>query len=343
MRRGPGKVLTWIYVAALMAFTVYAALDIFVIPRSIMTVRAQTSEAVSSETVALTVTTKEAEESLQVSQTQETESLQEAATDGDAAESLQVSQTQEWLDIPGEVIGSYEEGGIRIRLTKMRAYESDVYIADVILSSPEQLKTAFAYDTYGKNVKQETSEIAEANDAILAINGDFYGSRTEGYVLRNGVLYRDRAVAGREDLAILSDGSFLMVKESEVSAQELVSMGATQVFSFGPALLEDGTVMVSETQEVGKAKASNPRTAIGMVGELHYVFVVSDGRTSASEGLSLYELAGLMRSIGVRDAYNLDGGGSSTMVFRGEVINHPTTSGRNTKEREVSDIIYIGR
>lgn len=74
----------------------------------------------------------------------------------------------------------------------------------------------------------------------------------------------------------------------------------------------------------------------------HYLFVVSDGRTSESEGLSLYEMAEFMQSLGAATAYNLDGGGSSTMYFNGEVVNNPTTSGRNIKERSVSDIVYIG-
>ena len=99
---------------------------------------------------------------------------------------------------------------------------------------------------------------------------------------------------------------------------------------------------MSEKTEVGRAKASNPRTAIGIIDDLHYVFVVSDGRTNESEGLSLYELAGFFQQIGVKTAYNLDGGGSSTMVFNGEVINNPTTSGSSIKERSISDIIYIG-
>ena len=88
--------------------------------------------------------------------------------------------------------------------------------------------------------------------------------------------------------------------------------------------------------------ASNPRTAIGIIDELHFVFVVADGRSSESEGLSLYELAQVMKDLGCETAYNLDGGGSSTMYFNGQVINKPTTSGRSIKEREVSDIVYIG-
>ena len=99
---------------------------------------------------------------------------------------------------------------------------------------------------------------------------------------------------------------------------------------------------VSTDTEVGRAMASNPRTAIGLIDNNHYLFVVSDGRTQESEGLSLYQLAQFMKSLGAKTAYNLDGGGSSTMVFQGSLINKPTTSGRDIRERKVSDIVYIG-
>ena len=61
-----------------------------------------------------------------------------------------------------------------------------------------------------------------------------------------------------------------------------------------------------------------------------------------SAGLSLSQLAEFMKCLGVVSAYNLDGGGSSTMYFNGEIINNPTTNGRSIKERSVSDIVYIG-
>ena len=50
----------------------------------------------------------------------------------------------------------------------------------------------------------------------------------------------------------------------------------------------------------------------------------------------------VLQELGVETAYNLDGGGSSTMVYQGEVVNNPTTSGNSVKERSVSDIVYIG-
>ena len=88
--------------------------------------------------------------------------------------------------------------------------------------------------------------------------------------------------------------------------------------------------------------ASNPRTALGIIDENHYIFIVSDGRTNEKKGLLLYQLATFAKSIGVKTLYNLDGGGSSTMYFNGKVINNPTTNGKKIAERMVSDIVYIG-
>ena len=237
---------------------------------------------------------------------------------------------------------SYADDNISITITEYREKDTTIYAADVQLSSAEYLQTALAKNAYGKNVTDKTSTIAADYGAILAINGDYYGTQESGYVLRNGILYRDKAASGREALVIYADGSFEIITETSVSAQSLLEAGAWQILSFGPALVIDGQIAVTETEEVGKAMASNPRTAIGILEPLHYVFVVSDGRTEESEGLTLYELAEFMQSIGAATAYNLDGGGSSTIYFNGEVINNPTTDGKSIRERSVSDIVYVG-
>jgi exopolysaccharide biosynthesis protein len=236
---------------------------------------------------------------------------------------------------------SYQDENMSISITTYEVNDTVVYVADIKVSSAEYLKTALAQAAYGKNVTDETSDIAESVNAILAVNGDYYGSQESGYVLRNGVLYRSQAERGQEDLVIYEDGSMKIIREDDVSAEELLESGAVQILSFGPALVENASVAVSEQDEVGKAKQSNPRTAVGIIDALHYIFVVSDGRTEESEGLSLYELAEFMQSLGAQTAYNLDGGGSSTMYFNGEVVNNPTTNGQ-IRERKVSDIVYFG-
>ena len=235
----------------------------------------------------------------------------------------------------------YKDDNIEISITKTREYDTTIYIADIKLSDASLLRRAFANNSYGKNITDTTSNIASSVNAILAVNGDYYGVQNSGYVLLDGKIYRNTS-AGKEDLVLYQDGSFEIINENDVTLEELVNNGAVNILSFGPALIDNGSIVVSENDEVGKAMASNPRTAIGIIDDLHYVLVVSDGRTNESEGLSLYELATVMSEYNVKTLYNLDGGGSSTMVFNGNIINNPTTSGRNTKERSVSDIVYIG-
>ncbi len=315
-----------IYGLVLTAFTFYAVLDTFVIARvyssAPVSTAAENAAAVSS-----------------VSDNAEESSSSALSTDGKTASLKNVNPVQ---STPSVSAYSYQDENISIEITAYREYDTTIYVADVQLSSAEYLKTAFARSAYGKNVTQKTSEIAEQNGAILAVNGDYYGVQENGYVLRNGVLYRSSAAKNREDLVIYSDGSFAIIQESSVSAEQLLADGAVQILSFGPALIADGSISVDEDDEVGNAKSSNPRTAIGIIDDLHYLFVVSDGRTDESEGLSLYELAQFMENLGAETAYNLDGGGSSTMYFNGAVVNNPTSTGNSIKERSVSDIVCIG-
>ena len=239
---------------------------------------------------------------------------------------------------------SYKDDNISINLSETTENNTQVYIADVTVSSSDYLKTAFAQNSFGTNVTAKTSVTAADNNAILAVNGDYYGANSSGYVIRNGVVYRDtvRENSNNGDLAIYKDGSFKIIYENQISADQLVKDGVVNLLAFGPALVENGEIAVGKNQEVGQAMASNPRTAIGIIDENHYIIVVSDGRTSESKGLSLYQLAEVMKSYGAKTAYNLDGGGSSTLYFNGQVINKPTTGGNKISERAVSDIVYIG-
>lgn len=242
---------------------------------------------------------------------------------------------------------SYVDDNIAITIETIRPDDTTIYVADVKISDASLLKTALAQDTYGTNITETTSSMADRVGAILAINGDYYGANQTGYVIKNGVLYRDSARStDYEDLVQYADGSLATIFEMDTTAQQLLDSGVVNTFTFGPTLISDGQIMVSETDEVGRAMADNPRTAIGVIeeedGSLHYIIIVSDGRSDESSGLSLYELAQVMQSYGVSMAYNLDGGGSSTMVFNGQLINNPTTNGNTIKERAVSDIVYIG-
>ncbi len=351
-----GKIWAIFVAFCLTGFTAYVLLDAFVIPRSYQVVYADTSVAdvqnntSGTETTASSGTTEliaaTAEEGSAGTSESTVDDSADTSVDSAADTSAETTDESGVAASSDEVViteNSYSDGNVTITITQYREYDTDIYVADIVVSDISYLQTAFAESTYGKNVTETTSEIAAEVDAILAINGDFYGTRNYGYVIRNGVLYRsDAASSDQEDLVIYEDGTFDIIQEGDITAEELLENGAVQVLSFGPGLIENGEISVSQTEEVGKAMTSNPRTAIGMIDPLHYVMVVSDGRTSESEGLSLYELATFMQDeLGTTIAYNLDGGGSSTMVFNNTVINNPTTSGKTIKERSVSDIVYI--
>ena len=360
---------------AVKAFSVFVALDTFIIPASYSSIKASDSTLFSelegraaaedtAATAAENTAAAGAEGTNVVSDDSETTTAAESGVEADAestdvaaAASTAAADTESTAaamadsdaaageaasagGLSGTSLGTAKTDDYSITVTQYQEYDTAIYVADITVSSAEIIKTALADDTYGKNITAYTSTIASENQAVLAINGDYYGAQESGYVIRNGVAYRETS-DGEDILVLYADGSMKVLDSDDVTVEQLLDLGAWQAWSFGPGLLSDGEVTVGENTEVSRAMNSNPRTAIGQIDDNHYVFVVSDGRTDESKGLSLYELAEFMESLGCRTAYNLDGGGSSTMYFNGSVINNPTTNGR-IKERAVSDIVYIG-
>ena len=325
---------------SLVSYTAYVLLDTFAIPRVYKVVENSSSinsqtynedEEETSESTQKVYMNKIAKKGIGI-QNKESDTQLSKETAAESKESTAQSSDT-----------TYKTDDTSITLSTYREYDTNIYVAKVELSKNARIETAFAQNSYGKNVTATTSSMAESSGAILAVNGDYYGARDNGYVIRDGIIYRSSAKVDQEDLVIYKDGSMKIINESEVSAQELVDDGAITVLSFGPALVENGKISVSQNEEVGKAMASNPRTAIAITEDNHYLFIVSDGRTDESEGLSLYELATFAASLGAKTVYNLDGGGSSTMYFNGNVVNNPTTNGWDISERGVSDIVYISK
>ena len=218
------------------------------------------------------------------------------------------------------------------------------YVADVQLKAGTLLQAGLA-DGFQQGKVDYTSSMAEAGGAILAVNGDYCTARDTGIIIRNGVLYLDSPT--RMGLALYKDGTMKVYDEREVTADQLLADGVYNTYSFGPVLLDNGTIPAgldeTEVEDVGEEHTilgTQPRTAVGIVDANHYVFVVVDGRSSGySRGVTLTELAQILKDLGCTTAYNLDGGGSSAMYFNGALVNNPL--GRD-KERGVSDILYVG-
>ena len=205
------------------------------------------------------------------------------------------------------------------------------------------VRSAFADDEFGENIIAYPSTIAAQAGAVLAINGDYYGFRDSGIVIRNGVVFRDSGA--REGLAMYRDGTVKVYDETQTTAAQLVADGVWNTLSFGPAIVESGAAVsgidqVEVDTNVGNhsIQGEQPRTAIGVTADGHILLVVVDGRDPGySRGATLPELADIMISLGATTAYNLDGGGSSELWFNGVVVNQPSNGG----ERATSDILYI--
>jgi exopolysaccharide biosynthesis protein len=243
---------------------------------------------------------------------------------------------------------SYESDGATITISTVVEGTGDdtvtYYVADVEITDATVLQSAFADNSFGENITETTSDIAEDNNAVFAINGDYYGFRDTGIVIRNGVVYRDEGA--REGLAFYTDGTVKVYDETETTAADLVADGVWNTLSFGPAIVEDGDIVdgiedVEVDTNVGNhsIQGEQPRTAVGVIDDNHLVFVVVDGRSPGySAGVTMTGLAEIMQGLGATTAYNIDGGGSSTMYFDGELVNNPLGTGT---ERGTSDILYI--
>ncbi len=100
------------------------------------------------------------------------------------------------------------------------------------------------------------------------------------------------------------------------------------IISGGPYLVKEGQIYVDVTaQKLGSITGKNPRTAIGYTANNEFIMVTVDGREHASVGMTLGELARMMKSFGCINAMNLDGGGSTVMYVQGKVVNSPAQKG----------------
>ena len=233
----------------------------------------------------------------------------------------------------------YNDGSVRIAITDVNDRNNNqiYHVADVTISSVEQFVSLFAYGIYSSNSRQGTSAMAETAGAVFAVSGDFFNQRKTGVIIRNGILYRNTTTK-KDMLTVDSNGDFSIIPAGEnPDGNELINQGILQAYVFGPAIVEEGKAVKNVRETSDYVSKSHPRMLIGQLDTLHYLFVAVDGRKEDASGMTIYECGELMEKLGCTVAYNLDGGGSSTMVFKGEILNTPSQG----SERAISDCIGI--
>lgn len=239
---------------------------------------------------------------------------------------------------PGEdpVIGelTYKSQDISISIEKQRVEKTDVYVADIYISSVQNMRRGFSHGKWRANA-QKLSVLAKDNAAILAITGDYSSLFDKGLVVANGEVIRKSSNALRHNCLIYSDGRLETFGRKEMVIDEVKLEDVWQTFLFGPELLgDDGTKFDHFDSKIGVA---NPRTVIAYFSPGHYCFVLVDGRGNGNRGMTLIELSRFLSDLGCKQAYNLDGGQSAMMMFNGNMVNSPYKGGRS-----LNDMVYIG-
>lgn len=242
---------------------------------------------------------------------------------------LKEGEEPEWTE------SSYRDQNVSIKITKSRHEKAraDVYVADIYVTSVKYLRRGFSAKKWKSNMSS-INTIAPDHNAILAMTGDYSSLLNSGLVAANGEIYRMSTNKVRDNCLILKDGQMLTYRRQEMIYEEALALPLWHSFLFGPELLSKGEAIERFTAPI---RVSNPRSAIGYFAPGHYCFVVVDGRSSKSRGLTLEELSALMKDLGCQTAYNLDGGQSAIMWFRGQFVNVPYRGGRR-----LADIVYIG-
>ena len=243
---------------------------------------------------------------------------------------------------PGEL--SYETSKMSVSIEQKKKDGLTYFVCDIKLTDVSQLRTAFAGDDFRSGIYEAVSDIAGRHSPVLAINADFCRYHREGVIIRNGELLRSQNIK-KHHLLIVDENGNLSAQTDRSGKQGLVAnkleqKNTWQTFEFGPVLVEDGQpVDLPKTFYINCGKGYyEPRTAIGQKGPLHYVVIVVDGRRDGySTGADMPQLQQLFIDEGVDFAFNLDGGGSTTLYFLGEVINMPSGG----KQRSVSDVIMF--
>lgn len=188
----------------------------------------------------------------------------------------------------------------------------------------------------------KTSDFAQENEALAAINGGFFNMKNGGAV---DVLKIDgQIVNAPEKNSPNANGAFVLTdKEAAILKSKDLNVEAyPNIMASGPLLMIQGEEL--ELKKTPFVENRHPRTAVAVTKDNKLLLITIDGRNSRAQGFSLQELTKVLKWSGAVDALNLDGGGSTTFYVEGEgVVNYPSDNKAfdHEGERRVANIIYI--
>mgnify|MGYP004508285953 CR=1 FL=1 len=237
----------------------------------------------------------------------------------------------------------YQDESIHVTTQRMTYKRAKCMYVHITIKDPSQLRTAMTRDDYETKEYVKTKLLAKKKNSVLAVNGDFFKYNDYGYLVRQGVLYRDRADMDHDVLLIDENADFhIVMKPTDESVHaavaELEAAGHKVInsFNFGPTLVVDGQVQeVNQSLYQGRYKMM--RLAIGQLGPLEYGIYFCFGTSDAQSGLTMANFASFIAETtpNVKLAYNLDGGGSAHVVLLQKQLH------KNPSGRDICDLIYF--
>ncbi|MDD4312593.1 MAG: phosphodiester glycosidase family protein [Eubacteriales bacterium] len=230
--------------------------------------------------------------------------------------------------------GNYKSANVSVHILSGRAGNSNYHVADIYVQDITCFATAFGREKFRGGAESVRKIFDSVSGGIVAMNGDFYSIHLFGPVVRNGEVFLDRVTKDWDIAVLQSDGVLVTYKNNTLTKDLLSGMNAYQTWVFGPALLDENGQ--AKTKFRSRVQVANPRTALGYFEPGHYAFIAVDGRSRASNGMTMQELSQFCQDLGLVSAYNMDGGQSSVLLAQDGVINVPYRDGR-----AVSDILVI--
>ena len=243
--------------------------------------------------------------------------------------------------VPGEPMRYYYDETILVIQWKEYIDGRCCTMAEVKLAHGSQIRRKIADDTYGSSVRLYASEMANAANAVIAINGDFYTYRTIGITVYQRQLYRSDLDSvdtcffdTNGDMIFSKAGQF---SDSAAAEQFIQDNDILFSVSFGPVLVDNGELIHCDSYPIGEINTQYSRSCIAQKGELHYLLMTINHTMDARPRATINELGSYIHSKGVDKAYTLDGGQTSEIVMMGGPVNYVDYN----NERLVSDIIYF--
>ena len=241
----------------------------------------------------------------------------------------------------------YEDPTIRVEITykdisylqPYKGRDAGAWIVDIQIGNASQLRTAAA-ESFEKNTAMPAEDIADAVQSVVAFNADFIARQKDGFILKQGVFYKDNLKGNQDVLLIDENGDFRPVhlpKKGELS-DTVDGKQVLNAFCFGPILVEGGE-LCEGWKNFGYLKPEElyARLALCQVGPLHYKVILTTHLQSYTTGIQLKDFAQLCKDEGAIVAYNLDGGESTTLYFHGIRVNKQY----KVNNREMPDIFYF--